>query len=67
MTGGVEEHPEGHPRLVVGLRRPQLQDRGLTDVEIVHVDVEVQLLGPVLTGQSGAAYPSTCWKQRVWP
>ena len=53
MSGRVQEHAEGRAGLVLVLGRPELEDGGLSGVEIVHDHVEVHLLGWVLRRPDG--------------
>ena len=48
MAGGVEKDPEGRPGLVGGLDRAQFQSSCLGGVQIVHDEVQVELLRPLL-------------------
>src|SRR3954447_9723483 len=50
VSGGVEEHAEGRPRLVLVLRRAELEHGGLCRVEVVDRDVDVHLLRYLLPG-----------------
>ena len=47
---GVEEDPEGLARLHLVLAGTQRDDRGLSGVEVVDLEVEVQLLGMLGAG-----------------
>src|SRR3954454_9492328 len=54
VPGGIEEHPERRPGLVVVLGGAEGEDRGLGLVEVVDVHVEVHLLRDVLPRPLGS-------------
>ncbi len=57
MAGRVEEHSEGCPRLVAMLGGTQLEDGRLRSVEVVDLNIDVHLLGHLLSRPTRSGEP----------